>query len=82
MKIFLPHCATLWSLAHLKYCKMVPGFVIPSAEESCIIKCLLKAKANPKEILCRSNVQYDETILSHANIYDGTINFLKTIRKF
>jgi hypothetical protein len=49
---------------------MVPGFVIPRADDSCIIKILFKGKANPKDILCRSNAEYEKKILSHTNVYD------------
>jgi ABC-type Fe3+-citrate transport system substrate-binding protein len=44
--------------------------VIPSVEQHCIIKFLLKEKVKPAEILPRLNAQYGEEILSCASIYD------------
>jgi hypothetical protein len=46
------------------------NLVIPSAEQHCIIKFLMKEKMKPAEILPRLNAQCGEETLSCASIYD------------
>jgi hypothetical protein len=59
---------------------MASDLVIPSVEQCCIIKFLMKEKVKPAEILCKLNAQYGEETLSHAKVSKiGKASFLKAI---